>query len=370
MKKSLDTLDREAAAGALVSQSVEATPVSEWSLVSLVIPCRNEERHIAECLDSIFESNFRNDQLEILVIDAMSADRTRAILAEYQQKWPMIRVLDNPKRLISVAMNIGLRNARGEMVLKIDAHSTYPKDYISKCVDSLTRYQASNAGGTWRIMPGNESATATAIALALAHPFASGNAYVKVGAKEPRWADSAAFGCWRKEVLEKIGGWNENLGGSSDMDLNARLKEAGGRILLDPEIQISYYADANFRSYWKHNFADGVWATYVLKFRSKAWAWRHWVPMVFLLSLLGTVGLAFFSPIFGLVFMGILGFYVLVNLAATIQISSREKSIKYLLLLPLAFAIRHFAHGVGALYGALLLTLPGEHWKGRRGAKQ
>jgi len=308
--------------------------------------------------------------MEILVIDALSTNHTRAILGDYEQKWPMIRVLDNPEKLISVAMNIGLRNARGQMVLKIDAHSTYPKDYISKCVKSLTRNRADNAGGIVRILPDNESWTAKSIAGALAHPFGSGNAYVKVGAKEPRWADSAAFGCWKKEVLEKIGGWNENLAGSCDLDLNARLKEAGGRILLDPEIQISYYADANFRSYWKHNFADGVWATYVLKFRSKGWAWRHWVPMAFLLSLLGTAGLAFFSPIFGLVFMGILGCYVLANLAATIQISSREKSIKYLLLLPLAFGMRHFAHGVGALYGALLLALPGEYWKGRRGPRQ
>lgn len=338
--------------------------------VSLVIPCRNEEKHIARCLDSIFENDYPTVQLEILVVDAMSADRTRTILAEYRQKWPMIRVLDNPKRLIPIAMNIGLRHAQGRVILKIDAHSTYPKDYISKCVESLIRFHADNAGGIWRIMPGNELPTAKAIALALAHPFASGNAYVKVGAKEPRWADSAAFGCWKKEVLEKIGGWNENLAGSSDMDLNARLKEAGGRILLDPEIQINYYADANFRSYWKHNFADGVWATYVLKFRSKAWAWRHWVPMVFLLSLLGSTVLALYSPIFGKLFVAILGCYVLASLAASVQISAREKNMNYLLVLPLTFGIRHFAHGIGALYGAILLALPGEHWKGRRGAQQ
>ena len=338
--------------------------------VSLVIPCRNEEKHIPRCLESILSNDYPKDQLEILVVDAMSSDRTRATLAEYQRNWPLIRILDNPETLIPIAMNIGLRHARGQVILKIDAHSTYPTDYISKCVESLGRFHADNAGGIGRIMPGNESVTAKAIALALAHPFASGNAYVKVGAKEPRWADSAAFGCWRREVLEKIGGWNERLAGSSDMDLNARLIAAGGRILLDPGILINYYADSNFRAYWKHNFADGVWATYVLKFRSRAWAWRHWVPMAFLLSLLASAGLALVSPIFGLVFMAILACYVLVNLAATIQISFREKSMQHLLHLPLAFGIRHFAHGIGALYGALLLVLPGEHWKGRRGAKQ
>jgi glycosyltransferase involved in cell wall biosynthesis len=350
--------------------SAGSTPAESLPYVTVVVPCRNEEKHIARCLESLLANDYRKDQVEILVIDGMSADRTRAVLTEYQLTWPLIRVLDNPQRLIPIAMNIGLRHARGQMILKIDAHSTYPKDYISKCVESLARNRADNAGGIARILSANESLTAKSIAVALAHPFASGNAYVKVGAKEPRWADSAAFGCWKKEVLEKIGGWNENLAGSSDMDLNARLKAAGGRILLDPEIQINYYADATFRSYWKHNLADGVWATYVLKFRSKAWAWRHWVPMAFLLSLLGSAALAFYRPVFGKLFLAILGCYVLASLAAAIQISVREKNINYLPFLPLAFGVRHFAHGIGALYGAILLASPGEHWKGRREAKQ
>ena len=346
----------------------QAKPAS-FPEVSLVIPCRNEQTHIAKCLDSIFANDYPKDRMEILVVDAVSTDRTWETLAEYQRNWPQIRILDNPGKLTPIAMNIGLRQARGEVILKIDAHSTYPRDYISKCMESLTQFQADNAGGIWRILPGNETATAEAIALALAHPFASGNAYVKVGAKETRWADSTAFGCWKREVLEKIGGWNEKLAGSSDMDLNARLKDAGGRILLVPDIQINYYADSNFRSFWKHNFADGVWATYVLKFRSKAWAWRHWVPMSFLLSLLATGCLAFLSPVFGVIFTSILGCYVFANVASSIQISPRKKSIQCLPLLPLAFGIRHFAHGIGALYGALLLAVPGEHWKGRRGAK-
>lgn len=370
MKKLLDTQDREASPESAVSQSLESARTEDYLFLSLVIPCRNEEKHISKCLESIFAGEFPKDRMEILVVDGMSTDRTRVILEEYQRKWPMIRILDNPHRLIPIAMNIGLWHARGQVILKIDAHSTYPRDYISKCVESLTRSCADNAGGIARILPANESLTAKAIALALAHPFASGNAHVKVGAKEPRWADSAAFGCWKKEVLEKIGGWNGNLAGSSDMDLNARLKEAGGRILLDPEIQINYYADASFRSYWKHNFADGVWATYVLKFRSKAWAWRHWVPMVFLLSLLGSAVLALYSPIFGKLSLAILGCYVIANLVASIQISTREKNINYLLVLPLTFGIRHFAHGTGALHGAILLALPGEPWKGRRGSKQ
>jgi len=345
-----------------------AKAMSDGPLVSVIVLCRNEELRIGACLDTLIASDYPKELLEILVLDGMSEDGSRRIVEEIASKFPCVRLVDNPRKISPAACNIGTREAKGEIILVVGAHAQYSSDYIRKCVDALIRYGACNAGGTWRILPGDESATAKAIASALAHPFASGNAYVKVGAKGPRWSDSAAFGCWKKEELEKIGGWNENLAGSSDMDLNVRLRQAGGRILLDPDIQVGYYADSNFQTYWKHNFADGVWTTYVLKFGSKAWAWRHWVPMAFLLSLLVSAALALFSRAFGGVFAAILGSYSLANIISSLQISAREKHANFLLLLPLAFGIRHFAHGVGAIYGTCLLVLPGERWMGRRGA--
>jgi GT2 family glycosyltransferase len=341
--------------------------MTDVPLVSVIVLCRNEKRRIAACLDTLIASDYPKERLEILVLDGMSDDGSRPIVEQIASKFPFVRLVDNPRRIIPAACNIGTREAKGEVIMVVGAHAQYSSDYITKCVDVLIRYKACNAGGTWRILPGDESATAKAIASALAHPFASGNAYVKVGAKRRRWADSAAFGCWKKEDLEKIGGWNEHLAGSSDMDLNVRLKQAGGKILLDPDIQVGYYADSSFRSYWKHNFADGVWTTYVLKFGSKAWAWRHWVPMAFLLGLVASAALALFSRTFGGVFAIIFGSYLLATTISSIQISAREKHAKFLLLLPLAFGIRHFAHGVGAIYGTCLLVLPGERWIGRRG---
>lgn len=344
--------------------------MNDIPMVSVVVLCRNEERHIADCLETLIANDYPKESLEVLVADGMSEDGTRRIVEQIASRFPFVRLLDNPRKIVPAACNVGMRQAKGKYIMVAGAHARYPQDYISRCVDSLIRYQASNAGGTWRILPGGETLTAKSIALALAHPFASGNALIKVGAKGPRWADSAAFGCWEKQVLEKIGGWNEKLAGSSDMDLNVRLTGGGGRILLDPDIKVDYYADSNFRSYWKHNFADGLWATYVLKFRSKAWAWRHWIPMVFLLSLLGSAALALYWPLLGKLFLAILACYATFNLATAVQISVREKNIKYLVFLPLAFGIRHFAHGIGALYGVLLLVLPGNHWKGRRGSMQ
>ena len=301
--------------------------------VSVIVLCRNEERRIAACLETLIASDYPKDRLEFLVVDGMSEDGTRRIVEGIASKYSFVRLLDNPRKTVPAACNIGIRQAKGEVIMVVGAHSQYSPNYISTCVDCLIRYEACNAGGIWRILPGGETSISKTIAWALAHPFASGNAYVKVGSKEPRWADSAAFGCWKKELLEKVGGWNEKLAGSSDMDLNARLKEAGGRIILVPDIEVKYYADSTFQSFWAHNFADGVWATYVLKFRSKAWAWRHWVPMAFLLSLLVSGLLAFEWSIFQWVCAAILGCYAAASLVSTVQICTREKSVRCLPLL-------------------------------------
>jgi hypothetical protein len=210
---------------------------------------------------------------------------------------------------------------------------------------------------------------ATAIARVLAHPFGSGNSYVKVGVQSPRWADTAAFGCYRKEVFAKVGPWNENLAGSSDLDFNARLRGVGGRILLVPDIVVRYYADSDLRGFWWHNFADGVWATYVLKFGSKAWSWRHWMPLAFVTGT-SVVGVSSaIRPALVRPFLTIVGSYLVLTVAFSLQVALRDRRPALAPILPVVFAIRHVAHGLGALWGLILLLLPGARWKGRRASE-
>ena len=346
-------------------------PVSTRNLpfVSVIVPCRDEEKHIARCLESILANDYPKERMEILVLDGMSEDHTGAIVADYAQRYPQIRLVNNPTRTIPTAMNRGIKQAQGEVVMKVDAHSTYPEDFISNSVRFLEQYGADIVGGILNIVPGRETTVAQAIALALSHEFGSGNAYVKIGCKEPRWADSVSWGSFKKGVFERVGLWNEELAGSSDMDFNVRLKKAGGRILLVPSIVTDYCADSDLESLWRHNFADGVWATYVVKFGSKAWAWRHWIPMFFVASVAGSAVLSVFLPKFWWLFCGIAGVYILTNLAASAQIVLRERKLDFLPVLPGVFAARHVSHGLGALYGLVLVLLPGKHWKGRRSAK-
>lgn len=342
---------------------------TSFPFVSVIVPCRNEERHIALCLESILANDYPKDRMEILVLDGISEDETRAIVSAYAQKHSCIRLLDNPKKHIPVAMNLGIRAARGERIMKMDAHSTYQSEYISRCVRYQDEYGAENAGGVWRMIPGSDTLPAKAIVLALSHRFGSGNANVKIGVDKPTWSDTTAFGCFRRSLFDRIGMYDENLLSSSDLDLNQRIQRGGGGILVAPDIIIDYMADANLGAFRRHVFADGVWVSYVMKFGKKAWSWRHWLPGLFVLSLLASLALGgWFRPLLWLG-LGIGAFYATVALLVSAQIAIRERDPRLFFVLPLVFAVRHFVHGAGTLFGMMLVALPGQHWKGRRGRK-
>jgi lipopolysaccharide/colanic/teichoic acid biosynthesis glycosyltransferase/GT2 family glycosyltransferase len=336
--------------------------------VSVIIPCRNEKALIERCLDSIFANDYPRDRLEVFVADGMSQDGTRAIVARYAQRCSLLRMLDNPTGTIPAAMNVGIKESSGQIILKMDAHSTYPQNYISECVRGLLVRGADMAGGIWSIMPRDGTLVAESIALALSHWFASGNAYVKTGAREPRWADAAAFGCWKRETFEKLGLFDERLAGSSDMDFNVRLRTSGGRILLIPQIKVSYYADGDLKSFWTHNFNDGIWATYALKFGKRAASWRHWIPLGFVGVLSAAIITAPFYATIGWVLAGVVMTYLLCCMVFSAQLCVMYRNWKLAALLPLVFVVRHIAHGSGALYGLVLALIPGLRWKGRRSA--
>ena len=341
-----------------------------WPFVTVIVPCRNEERYIARCLDSILANDYPRERMEILVVDGISEDRTREIVRGYIEQNGTVRLMDNPQRSIPSAMNVGIRNARGDSIVKMDAHSSYQTTHIRLCVEYQEKYGAENVGGMWKMVPGSNTALARSIVLAMAHRFGSGNAKIKVGASEPTWSDSVAFGCFKKELFSRLGTFDERLKGGSDMDMNVRIRAGGGAILLVPEVIVNYGADPTLERFWRHNFADGIWTSYVLKYGSKASSLRHWVPATFILSLLASFALSLAWP--ALLWVGgvIAGIYAVTSLAVSMQIAIREKEPRQFFLLPLVFATRHAAHGLGALFGLMLAALPGEHWKGRRGVKR
>lgn len=216
--------------------------LSERPFVSIVVPCRNETEYIRPLLDSILANTYPRDRLEVLIVDGMSDDGTRAVIAEYVARHPVIRLLDNPKRITPCALNLGISRARGTIIVRMDAHASYPPNYVADLVDWLERTGADNVGGAWVTLPGGDTATARAIAAALSHPFGIGNARYRLGTTELREVDTVPFGCFRRDVFDRVGLFDEELVRNQDDEFNFRLLRAGGRILLVPGVVSHYYA--------------------------------------------------------------------------------------------------------------------------------
>ena len=336
--------------------------------VTIVIPCRNEEKFIGKCLDSIIANDYPKDRIEALVIDGMSQDRTREIIKGYASRYPFIKLLDNPKKITPAALNTGIRNTKGEIIMRMDAHATYETDYIKKCVLASQKYSADNVVGIWKILPRGKGFIDKAIVSALSSSFGVGNAKYRTGScKQPEWVDTGAYGCYKKDIFKKIGQFNEKLIHSQDMEFNLRLKRAGGKTLLVPDAVVYYYARTDFISFCKYNFRNGVWAILPFKYTSiMPVLWRHLVPLVFVSSLIGSAILSFFSPIFLYLLLLISTPYLLISIFFSCKIASKEKNLRYLFLMPVIYASLHISYGLGSLIGLIRASFSKKFWMNLR----
>lgn len=339
-------------------------PGSVWysyPIVSILIPCRNEEQFIGRCLDSILANDYPYEQLEILVLDGMSEDDTRQIVKGYAWNHPFLKLVDNPSRTTPAALNLGIRLTKASIVMRMDAHARYDKHYISRCVEALGRYKADNVGGIWKIVPRTKTLFGQGVAQALAHPFGVGNAqYRYAEGGEPQWVDTVPYFCMRKWKLGEVGLFNEKLTRGQDMEFSLRLRKAGGRTLLLPAVVSYYHARSDVRSFWRHNWVNGVWA--ILPFAYSAImpvAGRHLVPLAFVGSVLMTLALGLWiRPLLWLA-GGILGAYGLVALIASTQIVWKQRDIRYGFIMPVIFGLLHGVYGLGSLWGLVrLASLP------------
>lgn len=334
--------------------------------VSIVIPCRNEEKFIGKCLYSIITNDYPKDKLEILAVDGMSEDGTREIIKKYTRKYPFIRLLGNPRKITPCGLNEGIREARGEYILWMSAHNRYSKAYIHKCIEYLLNSHADNVGGIIKVIPRNNSFLGKSIALALSHPFGVGNSAFRIGTRKPKWVDTVFGGCYKREVFEKIGLFNENLIRGQDMEFSLRMKRAVYKTLLVPEIVSYYYARSDLKSYIEHNFVNGLWAIMPIKFVSHMpVAWRHLVPLGFISSLVGTVLLSFVSPFFFGMFLLIVIAYFVINFCFSIKIALKKKDWRYVFVMPFIFALLHMNYGLGSLCGLLMIITSRQFWVNR-----
>lgn len=322
--------------------------------VSIIIPCHNEERFIGKCLDSILLNDYPKEILEVLVVDGMSEDKTQKIVEGYCGKYSFVKLFRNYKRIVPSALNIGIINAKGDVVMRMDAHNSYEKDYITQCVSYMQNYPVDNVGGVLTTLPGSNTLIAKSISIALSSPFGVGNAYFRIGLKEPKYVDTVPFGCYRRDVFERIGFFNENLVRNQDIEFNLRLKKAGGKILLAPEIVSYYYARSTIKGLFEQNFKNGFWVLYSTKYAKIPFSLRHLIPFFFVLSLLGSFFLSCFIESFIYLFFFVIGIYLAATVYYSFKISLKE-GLKHFFVLPVVFATLHLSYGFGSFWGMFAL---------------
>jgi GT2 family glycosyltransferase len=246
----------------------------------------------------------------------------------------------------------------------VDAHSTYPPDYLSNLVAWQEQTGADNVGGVWRIVPGSDTPMARAIALGFAHPFGVGNAHYRIGASEPRWVDTVPFGCYRREVFTRYGLFDEDHVRTEDDEFNLRLRKQGGRSLLVPNIVIDYYARETLPKVWRMYYYYGYFKALVAKKLGLVLSLRHLIPSLLVLTLAGSLLLSWWWPA-----LGVLGFLVLLAyLVADVSfawMAGRQEGLAVAACLALVFPTLHFSYGSGFLKGFLDFIILGR--KGVRG---
>lgn len=326
----------------------------EMPLVSLVVPCRNEERHIGACLDSLLENGYPTDRMEILVVDGSSDDATRPLVAAAAWRHPCVRLLENPRRITPAALNIGLAQARGSVVMLIGAHSTYPRGYVRALVEELAASGADGVGGTCTTCAGADTALASAIAIALAHPFGVGNSWFRIGTREPRWVDTVPFGCYRRDVFDRIGGFDEELVRNQDDEFNLRLLRRGGRLLLVPAVASRYYARASLGQLARMYYQYGLYKPLVIRKVGAVMTVRQVVPAMFVAALGGSLLAAAVLPQTRLLAAAIALLYAAAAAGAALGALPRH-GVRPALALFAVFPVLHISYGAGFLVGALRL---------------
>jgi len=315
--------------------------------VSIIIPCYNEEKTIQTLLDAILAQTYPREQMEVIIADGISEDDTRNKIAAFKDAHSDLEliVIENTARIIPAGLNLAIEAARGEFVVRLDAHSAPNPDYVSLSVDALNAGRGENVGGVWDIQPGAEGWVAASIAAAAAHPLGVGDALYR-HATQAQIVDTVPFGAFRRELIERIGLFDETLLVNEDYEFNTRIRQAGGKIWLDPAIRSIYFARATMKAlsiqYWRYGF----WKWQMLRRYPETLRWRQALPPAFVLSILGLFILGFFYPYFFILLALELSLYLLIlNLAA---------AKKKIFGLPLAIATMHISWGSGLLWSMLL----------------
>jgi glycosyltransferase involved in cell wall biosynthesis len=328
------------------------------SLISILIPTYNEELFIKKCLNSVLSFRIPDGKsIEIFVIDGQSNDSTLEIVSKYAKEYSNIYVINNPKKIQAVALNMGIKACNGSWVLRLDAHSEYPVDYLSRCWTSKQNTGADNVGGLFVTKPGAPTYWAKLVQAITTHPFGVGNAGFRIGMQEG-YADTVPYGFYHKSIFQKLGYLDERLVRAQDYEFNRRIIWSGGKIWRDPNILVNYFNQPTLRKFLAKQFIyEAPYNVYMWYLAPYAFAPRHAITGFFAIGVIGGLLLSPFSDKIRNVFLVIMAIYFILAIISAFQQSKKYSQIQHLAYLPIGFFLYHIVHGLGMLKGAVLLLM-------------
>ena len=323
-------------------------------VVSIVVPCYNEQDTISLLLDAIYNQSYNRSELEVVISDGISTDGTKARILEFMQSHQdlLIRIIDNKKRTIPSGLNIAIEAAGGEFIVRLDAHSIPYPDYVARCVAALSQHNGDNVGGVWEIQPGAGNWIARAIAAAAAHPIAVGDARYRLGG-EAQAVDTVPFGAYRKDLVKRVGAYDETLLTNEDYELNVRIRQAGGQVWFDPHIRSVYFSRSTLRQLFSQYWRYGFWKGRMIRRYPHSLRWRQLLPPLFILGILSLVFLALWLPVLWWLILAVIGFYLLILTLAGVSMALKKHDGMLVIGLPLAISCMHFAWGAAFLWSML-----------------
>ena len=319
-------------------------------IVSVVMPVYNEEKYIVKCIESLLLQDFPIENMEWIFVDGCSKDHTVEILEKYQHRYPkLIKIFRNPHKIVPYAMNIGIEASRGKYIVRLDAHADYATNYITKCIYYLENTDADNVGGVAETK--GKGFMGNAIAKMLSSKFGVGNSQFRTNG-ESGYVDTVPFGAFKREVFSKHGGYDERLVRNQDNEMNFRIRKNGGKIYLASDIHLSYYCRDTLNGISAMAIKNGMWNIITMKLCPGSMGLRHFIPFLFVLSILGFGVLGLLHSCFWILLGLELALYSMLDVLFSIKQATNIKEFFALIML---FPIFHIAYGIGSMIGIIKL---------------
>lgn len=330
----------------------EMTPViTKDKTVTVVCPIYNEGKYIDGFIRSVLQQDYPAEMLVILLVDGMSVDNTRDISNHYSEKYSNIHLVDNPDKTVPYALNKGISMAHSDVIIRMDAHCTYPSHYISRLVEQLYLLDADNVGGVWNTLPAKNTVECLSIAIASSHPFGVGGSTHKIGATHIMKVDTVPFGCYKRELFDRIGLFDYDLIRNQDDEFNARIIKNGGSIYIIPDVIIDYTARDCMRKMRNMYYQYGLFKPLVNKKLGSPATLRQFFPALFLVGLVAGLVLSFFSSLIAVLYVLVLALYFGIGLSVGLRKAFAYHCAGLVLYIPYTFLNIHISYGWGYIKG-------------------